>query len=583
MPPIFNFDTNNSLLDAVRLILIVSTPLAFLTSIGLLSLYRRAVLRQMQSRLDPMTPPPAATETATPSDEPIQTPLRVNVVDSTSPTTGSPKLGGLYSALLDGPRRAAMIYTVAGLCYGLVTTLIFLRATKSEFQLLKFMVVFWHYAWPVAITLSLLAASSWRAKLKVFATYFLIIVVLGVMSVVGNSASNWLQIVALWFTTNFPAALLLLAFLNRRVQAVGPLVLTFMVLAATGLVLLPTFAINIGEIWNPLMSVRAALGWGISSIFNLVFLVGVLGFALLGWLAVRWIGSWYRRKKISEQSITMDAIWLLFAIFQAVGLIFEGEHWFSVSLLAFAVYKGTAWAGFWIANRYAPLSQVHPNLLVLRVFSPGKRSEQFFDTLSKHWRPVGSMLLIAGPDLAASTIEPHEFLDFLSGNLSRQFIDSSQTLETRLRQMDLRPDHDGQFRVNDYFCYDDTWKMVLSRLVRESDGAIMDLRGFSAQNSGCIFEIRELVNLMPLGQVTFLIDDSTDEPFLQQILQQSWDEMSHKSPNRAPRSGMPSLLRLGQPGQAELQKLLQVLANAVNAGSETRVLAPANASGLKSS
>ncbi|MDQ2692983.1 MAG: hypothetical protein M3Y68_13175 [Chloroflexota bacterium] len=583
MPPIFNFDTNTTLLDAVRLILIIATPLAFLTSIVLLSLYRRAVLRQMQSRSNSGIQEPAPTGSASRSDEPVQPPLRIHVADAASPDTERFTSNELYLSLLHGPRRAAMIYTVAGLGYALVTTWLFLRATKSEFQLLKFLVVFWHYAWPVAITLSLLAASGWWAKVKVFSAYFLTIVLLGLVSIIGNSASNWLQIVALWFTTNFPAALLLLAFLNRRVRAVGPLVLTFMVLTATGLVLLPTFAINIGEIWEPLMSIRAALGLNISDTFNLIFFVGILGFCLLGWLAMRMIGTWYHHKKVSEQSITMDAIWLLFAVFQAVGLIFEGEHWFTVSLMAFAVYKGIAWAGFWLADRYAPLSQMHPDLLVLRVFSLGRQSEQLFEELSRHWRSVGSMQLIAGPDLASSTIEPHEFLDFLSGKLARQFIDSPQTLDVRISQMDRRPDFDGQFRVNDFFCYDDTWKRVLSRLVAESDAVIMDLRGFSSQNSGCIFEIDELVNLMPLGRVVFIIDDSTDEPFLQQVLQKSWKGMSTTSPNRVATSGMPGLLRLNQVENVQLRNLLQVLANAVKSQPKTRVLAPASVSGLKSS
>src|SRR5687768_4872911 len=145
MPPIFNFDTNNTLLDAVRLILIIALPLAFLTSIGLLGLYRRAVLRGMQRRSESGSSSPVHTKSATPSQEPVQPPLQVNVVDSASPTTDRSTSGGLYTALLHGPRRAAMIYTLAGLGYALVTTLIFLRATKSEFQLLKFLVVFWYY------------------------------------------------------------------------------------------------------------------------------------------------------------------------------------------------------------------------------------------------------------------------------------------------------------------------------------------------------------------------------------------------------------------------------------------------------
>jgi hypothetical protein len=210
---------------------------------------------------------------------------------------------------------------------------------------------------------------------------------------------------------------------------------------------------------------------------------------------------------------------------------------------------------------------------VLRVFSLGQRSERLFDVLGMYWRFVGSVQLIAGPDLATTTMEPHEFLDFLSGKLARRFIDNGQTLDLRISQMDRTPDYDGQFRVNDFFCYDDTWRMVLSRLVRESDAVIMDLRGFSTRNAGCIFEISELINLMPLGQVVFIIDHSTDEPFLRQVLQQSWDRMSAASPNRLESAGAPRLFRLNRLGAAELERLLRVLSRAVKPPSETQSLA----------
>ena len=87
--------------------------------------------------------------------------------------------------------------------------------------------------------------------------------------------------------------------------------------------------------------------------------------------------------------------------------------------------------------------------------------------------------MIAGPDLATTTIEPHEFLDFVSGKLDRRFIDNGRTLDLRIDQMDLAPDREGQFRVTEFFCHDDTWKMTLARLADESDAVLMDLRGFS--------------------------------------------------------------------------------------------------------
>jgi hypothetical protein len=160
-------------------------------------------------------------------------------------------------------------------------------------------------------------------------------------------------------------------------------------------------------------------------------------------------------------------------------------------------------------------------------------------------------------------MEPHEFLDFLSGRLTRRFVDSAATLEQRIAQLDIQPDTDGQFRVNDFFCYDDTWRIVLTRLVRESDAVIMDLRGFSSQNAGCIFEINELISLVPLKHVVFIVDDSTDGSFLRHVMQQAWVQMDGGSPNRLLESGAPQVVRLNQLGEDQVQGLLRILSDAV--------------------
>ncbi len=87
-----------------------------------------------------------------------------------------------------------------------------------------------------------------------------------------------------------------------------------------------------------------------------------------------------------------------------------------------------------------------------------------------------------------------------------------------MSERDTQPDRDLRFRVNDFFCYDDTWKMVLSRLVRESDAVLMDLRGFSRQNAGCVFELQELARMVPLERVVFVVDRRTDEKLLAETL-----------------------------------------------------------------
>jgi hypothetical protein len=92
-------------------------------------------------------------------------------------------------------------------------------------------------------------------------------------------------------------------------------------------------------------------------------------------------------------------------------------------------------------------------------------------------------------------------------------------LERRIENADVFPGLDGRYRIHDFFCYDDTWKMVLSRLAKDSDVILMDLRKFCRTNAGCVFEISELVNTVPLKRVVFIIDKTTDEAFLREWIE----------------------------------------------------------------
>ena len=550
-------------------ILLVAVALGFLVSIGLLRLYRRAVFRAMRTRANLGLTESVPLETSAIPQEPVQTVLDITDLDSVSGITTGSAAGGLYTNLRRAPWRAAAVYAVAGLCYAIVMAISHLAATNST---LSFVPWLWIYAWPVVLAINIVAVATWRTKLMIVSAYFIILAALYAIAVVKNPALTWSQIANQWLNTNLLATVLLLAFLNRSVQAVGPLVLIVMLLAVTGSNLALIIVYNNARLRTSIAEFAKALGLGDYIVTGLV----VLGFAVfgaVGWLTLHWIVVWYKRKRISDQSITIDAIWLLFGAIQSIDLIFEGAIWFLAVLLAIVIYKVVTWAGFSLLGYKTSSSQKSPTLLLLRVFSLGKRSEHLFDALAMHWRYVGSIRLIAGPDLATSTVEPHEFLDFLSGKLARRFIDNSQTLDLRLSEMDLETDPDGRFRVNDFFCHEDTWRMVLSWLVDESNVVLMDLRGFSSQNAGCIFEISELINTVPLGRVLFIIDDTTEELFLRQVMQQSWDHMRPMSPNNLSTSGSPRFLRLRGLRNRELQQLFRVLSVAANAAPEAQALA----------
>ncbi|MDH3379881.1 MAG: hypothetical protein OEQ39_23405, partial [Gammaproteobacteria bacterium] len=104
-------------------------------------------------------------------------------------------------------------------------------------------------------------------------------------------------------------------------------------------------------------------------------------------------------------------------------------------------------------------------------------------------------------------------------------------IDKKLAQMDVEPDFDGRFRVNDFFCYDDTWRLALTTLVKHSDVVMLDLRGFTPANAGCIFELNELVNSTPLARIVLIIDATTDVRFLKEALQAAWSQLRQGSPN----------------------------------------------------
>lgn len=159
-----------------------------------------------------------------------------------------------------------------------------------------------------------------------------------------------------------------------------------------------------------------SIGLGATGTMIGLHVIGFAAFAIIGWLILELLRQLYESKSISEQSINVDAMWLLFDIVNSMGLEFEGYRWFAGGFAAFAIYKIIGAALFHLFGVSRRAKKKGRRLLLLRVFALGKRSEQLYDTLGKSWRTVGSIQMIAGPDLATTTIEPHEFLDFVSGN-----------------------------------------------------------------------------------------------------------------------------------------------------------------------
>src|SRR5262249_49324267 len=157
-------------------------------------------------------------------------------------------------------------------------------------------------------------------------------------------------------------------------------------------------------------------------------------------------------------------------------------------------------------------------------------------------------------DLASSTIDPDEFLDFLAGRLRQRFILEAADLPVRLAALDERCDFDARWRVGELYCSNDTWRDAVRALMARSDLAAMDLRGFGPDKQGCVFELQALLDLVPAQRIALLVDASTKMEFLHATVQGCLARMSASSPN-ALASGRVTLLDIGGGEHAAVEQL----------------------------
>jgi hypothetical protein len=458
-----------------------------------------------------------------------------------------------------------------------------LRSATHPLQFLFLLVTF---AWPTVLTINIVAATSPLKRRLNVVVYAVLLTAIGaalaltptesVPTASGVALGTWsgetpIRLVAKWSVFNLAPTVLILVFRHRRVRAVAPLVLAFVttVLAGVAGVIGAAFifqdvsvkAIAMASAILDVSSRTAMIGY-----FLLLCTVTALVFGMLGWSLMAWIRRGYRRRTISEQSLAIDAVWALFAAFYAVGFGAAGLRWSLSPLVAFAILKAAIAAGNRRWHSSEDSREYHPALLVLRVFALGTRSEVLFEAVTRRWRYVGHIRLIAGMDLALSTVAPHQFLAFVTGKLRHLFIGSEAAAERAVAALDDARARDGRFRINDFFCHADTWQRVLRKLIASTDVVLMDLRSFSERNAGCVFEIQELLGAMPFARLVFVVDEGTDKDYLALILKEACARFPSDSPNSGRSPSMLELFELESRGRPDVQPLLRRLCAAAFSG-----------------
>jgi len=537
-----------ALTGALPFVVLAAAALAFLASLLLLKVYRRAVLGGMNESAE------ATPKTAAPAAPDIAPPARPLEFVLLGPAAALPT--ALPGA---GASRAAAVYAAAIAVFAAVMTTAWLLATRDpEIGPVKVALIFWTYFWPAAIAVSLVASTDRRTRLFVALAYFAVYAPIAGLALLRSPELTTIQLAQHWLLTNAPPTVLLYTFLARRIRAVGPIVLGFAVIAVLG----SQFAVAL--VGSGDASLRAAVGIGSTlglgglAVFWATMAAGFVIFAIGAWIFLKWLGARYEARRFSDETITLDAMVLLFGVTHSIGLVFEHWTWIASGFVAFLGYKVAAIAGY----RRLPKASAPRRLLLLRVFALGARSEPLFDALRRLWLRGGDIAMIAGPDLVTSAVEPDEFLGFLAGQLRRRFIAGSADLTARIAAIDRRPDPDGRFRVAEFFCRADTWQMTMQRLVVDSDAVLMDLRSFSAANQGCIFELGRLLDAIDIRRVVFVIDATTDRTFLESTLEHLWSSLAENSPNRSATSPAARFFEVSGYAANEMRALVGHLAAA---------------------
>lgn len=431
-----------------------------------------------------------------------------------------------------GLGRVAVSYCAGAAAYAAVITSIKYTNESPPLPAVAWLVDWWTNMWPLVPTLVALFVLDRRRSGRLAALY----IAGGAVGIALFTAAGQLlrgtlnsapvtnifwALAGLAWSASIPLALV--AFTSwRHVRAVMPLALAATVTFGFASMLFRELLVR-GLDLSAFRSffLGGAVFSSVAVMQYALFMIVSLPVGWITWQLLKAIARAFGRKAFSDVQLIVDCWWAIVASeMTATTLsIVHGFAGIAGGLLAFAAYRMTVLA---VLRGFRPPAAQPRTLLLLRVFGYQARTESLFDRVAQTWRFHGPVQLIAGVDLVMRTTDPGDLLALLSGRLADSYVAATDEISARIGRLDLRPDPDGRFRVNEVYCHDDTWRPTLEALFDSSHTVLMDLRGFSANNAGCIFELEQLVQRLPSVDIVFVCDKTTDMRLLRGVLGDAW-------------------------------------------------------------
>lgn len=300
----------------------------------------------------------------------------------------------------------------------------------------------------------------------------------------------------------------------------------FMFRRYVGLVAVAAGAFGMEKVWPPLAHYADVVE-------ALPFLVLCCGSV---WLIFRGLKALQSRRVVTSDLLHFYLGWGLLTYFD-IGLASSGNDrglpWrVALAAAAFPILVMVLQFLLWRYSRKLERSPVK-RLLLLRVFGRPRAAFTLFELLRDTWRLFGSIDLITGPDLAPWIVTPAMFEAYMRGRVKDLFLKSSEEVDREISRLDRRILSDGRYRINELRCFSNVWRFAVQRVAAHADVALMDLRGFSDSHRGCVFELTQLLNLVPPERILLLTDKRTDVEALTNVIHHAWANLSTTAPGRS--------------------------------------------------
>ncbi len=321
--------------------------------------------------------------------------------------------------------------------------------------------------------------------------------------------------IVIWQTIGIPMLVIPALTLFARTRTITPWLWPFAALGVALVMLAFTLLTSmIGRLdGNSWLGTMAQTLGATGTLVTLLVLVPVIVMLGAAWPATRALARRYATGRVTETALMAAALWAIQAAVFAGGTwnaAEPGAGWMALMYFAplLLIPAYVAW------RRRNPLPTTAgraPHLLVLRRFRESRDLEQLFDDVANRWRDMGPVSVIAGKDLIRRTIQADELLTYFHGGLQQRLIRTDADVDARLRFVPGRPDPEGRFRIHGFYCRNDTWQKAVEPLIGRSDAVLMDLRGFTAANGGCAWELHKLAESPRALRVVIVFDRTTDK------------------------------------------------------------------------